>query len=103
MSTSEPVGASIDPLEFWVLSSSQGTILVVSASMRDVLGWGTEVIGRDICAIMMVRDSQSGMKECAEAKLAKLDTLAVCPFPFRFLSWSLREFASSFSCVCAYR
>ena len=84
-STNEPVGASSYPLEFWALLSSQGTFLVASANVRDVLGWGTsEVIGRSICA--MVRDSRSGIREHIEAELAKLDTLEVClPLPFSIL------------------
>ena len=69
--------------QFWALLLSQGTILVVSASVRDMLGCGTsEVIGRSNRA--MVRDSRSGMKERVEAELAKLDMLEVCLFPFRF-------------------
>ena len=41
---------------------------MVSASVRDVLGWGTsEVIGRRICA--MVRDSRSGIREHVDAEL----------------------------------
>jgi hypothetical protein len=84
-STSEPAGASIDPLEFGPLLPSQGTFLVGSASVRDVLGWGTsEVIGRSIYG--MARDSRSGMGERVEAELAKFDTLEVCLFPFRFPS-----------------
>jgi hypothetical protein len=98
--TSEPVGVPIDPLEFWALLSSQGTILVASASVRDVLGWGTsEVIGRNICA--MARDSRSGMRERVEAELAKLDALEVCLFLFQFLSWSFREFTSCLG-VCRW-
>ncbi|KAG8216655.1 hypothetical protein J3R82DRAFT_6853 [Butyriboletus roseoflavus] len=67
-------GGSMDPLEFWALLSSQGTFLVASASVRDVLGWGTsEVIGRSVWA--MVRDSRTcSMRERVEAELAKLDT-----------------------------
>ncbi|KAF8551165.1 hypothetical protein OG21DRAFT_319673 [Imleria badia] len=73
-SSGEPAAASIDPLEFWALLSSQGTFLVASASVRDVLGWGTsEVIGRSVCG--MVRDSRGGMRKQLEAELAKLDTL----------------------------
>lgn len=50
---------------------------MASASVRDVLGWGTsEVIGRSICA--MVRDSRGDMKERIEAELAKLNTPEVC-------------------------
>ncbi|KAI9573349.1 hypothetical protein HD554DRAFT_861105 [Boletus coccyginus] len=72
-SSGEPAGASTDPLEFWALLSPQGTFLVASASVRDVLGWGTgEVIGRSICA--MVGDGRSGMRGRIETELAKLDT-----------------------------
>ncbi|KAF8137193.1 hypothetical protein EV363DRAFT_1316982 [Boletus edulis] len=75
-SSVDPTGASVDPLEFWALLSSQGTFLVASASVRDILGWGTsEVIGRNICA--MVRDSRGGVREHVEAELARLDTLEV--------------------------
>ena len=76
-SSGEPAGTSMDPLEFWALLSSQGTFLVASASVRDVLGWGTgEVIGRNVCG--MVRDTRGGMREHLEAELAKLDSLEVC-------------------------
>lgn len=69
---------SIDPLEFWALLSNQGTFLVASASVRDVLGWGTsEVIGRSLWA--MLRDSPSNTRELVEAELAKLDP-EVCLF-----------------------
>ena len=84
----EPPGPSIDPLEFWALLSSQGTFLVASASVRDVLGWGTsEVIGRNICA--MVRDSRGGMREHVEAELAKLNMVEVRLSLLHF--WSLTE------------
>ncbi|KAG9313649.1 hypothetical protein JVU11DRAFT_5981 [Chiua virens] len=73
MSSGEGTGAgSIDSLEFWALLSSQGTFLVASASVRDVLGWGTsEVIGRSIWEL--ARDNRSGMRERVEAELAKLN------------------------------
>ena len=99
-SSGEPAGAAIDPLKIWALLSSQGAFLVVSASARDVLGWGTsEVIGRNICA--MVRDSRSGMRERVEAQLAKPDMLEVCLFSSFYRSF--REFTSSFSCLGACR
>ncbi|KAF9218818.1 hypothetical protein BS17DRAFT_479053 [Gyrodon lividus] len=67
---------STDPHEFWAFLSSQGTLLVTSASVRDVLGWGVgEVIGRSIWG--MVGEGGSCVKELVEAELAKLDALKV--------------------------
>ncbi|KAF8841451.1 hypothetical protein BDN67DRAFT_980355 [Paxillus ammoniavirescens] len=63
---------STDPHEFWALLSSQGTLLVASASVRDVLGWGVgEIIGRSIWE--MVGGGGNGVKEQIEAELATLD------------------------------
>ena len=91
MSTTEPVGTSSDPLEFWALLSLQGTSLVAFARARDVLGWGTsELIGRIICA--MVRDSRSGIRELSWPSWIPSRYV----FPFRSLSCSYREFTSSF-------
>ena len=87
-SLGNPPGPSIDPLEFWALLSSQGTFLIASVSVRDVLRWGTsEVIGRNIYA--MVRDSQGGMREHVKAELAKLNTVEVHLSLLHF--WSLTE------------
>ncbi|KAF9239897.1 hypothetical protein BU15DRAFT_46272 [Melanogaster broomeanus] len=69
---------STDSREFWALLSSQGTLLVVSANVRDVLGWGVgEVIGRSIWG--MSGESGSGVRELVDAELAKLDTSADPP------------------------
>ncbi|KIK90846.1 hypothetical protein PAXRUDRAFT_831326, partial [Paxillus rubicundulus Ve08.2h10] len=67
----------IDPHEFWALMSSQGTLLVASASVRNVLGWGVgEIIGRSIWG--MVGGGGSSVKEQVEAELATLDAPDVC-------------------------
>ncbi|KAF9235194.1 hypothetical protein BU15DRAFT_78202 [Melanogaster broomeanus] len=74
--SSSSAGYGSDPREFWALLSSQGTLLVVSANVRDVLGWGVgEVIGRSIWG--MSGESGSGVRELVDAELAKLDTSAV--------------------------
>ncbi|KIJ58960.1 hypothetical protein HYDPIDRAFT_101687 [Hydnomerulius pinastri MD-312] len=66
-------GSTGEPREFWALLSSQGTVLVASAGVRDVLGWGAgEVIGRNIWGMM--GGESAGLKEQVEAELGRGDT-----------------------------